>query len=268
MMFPMQGNGVDTGMTRHHGFTRTWLLVLTTLVTTSAAHAQPGAALFSSNDVIELTLTAPIRTLVNKRTRRPEVDGTLSYTDANGEMTLLDLEVRTRGKNRLSLCRFPPLSLNFKRRQVAGTLFSGQNRLKLATRCQAGERYEQYLYLEYLIYRIYQQVTDNGFRVRPVNMRYVDSERDRVDVAPGFLIEHIDGVAARTMMSPVEQPSLLIAELNPLQTSLYMIFQYLVGNTDFSALMPADDDDCCHNTDLLGPRSGDTGLIPVPYDFD
>ena len=102
----------------------------------------------------------------------------------------LDVEVTTRGRQRLETCAFPPLRLDFRRSQVTGTLFAGQNRLKLVTRCRDTRRSEEYLELEYFAYRAYEQVGAAAFRVRPSRMRYVDLERDNDVSVAGF-----DGVA-------------------------------------------------------------------------
>lgn len=247
---------------------RTLLAVLLLPCLAAPAGAQKAAPLFSSNDVLDLTLAVPLRTLIVRKARRPDLDATLSYS-ANGKTVTLDAEVTTRGHSRLQVCNFPPLKLNLKRKQVPDTLFADQNKLKLVTRCKDSERYEQYLQLEYLIYRLYEQVTPLGFRVRPVLMHYVDTDRkDRTESAPGFLLENIKGVADRAGMEVVERPSIGLAELDPEQVTVMSVFQYMIGNTDWSTLQPDPDDDCCHNVSMLGPRDGDGGLVGVPYDFD
>jgi len=255
----------------HRPRTAAPLLIAATLFLCGPGHAQTDdvAPLFASNDVIELTLSAPMRTLVNRRLRRPEVDGTISFTDSSGATTELAVEVTTRGHNRLEICSFPPLSLNLRRREVGGTLFAGQNRLKLVTPCRNNEDYEQYLELEYLTYRIFEKITDLSFKVRPVRMRYVDTDRDnREQEAPAFLIEHKNGVAARVGLEAVDVPRIRLAELDTAQIAAVSIFQYMIGNTDWSALEPADDEDCCHNSAVLANTDNSERYWIVPYDFD
>ena len=43
------------------------------------------------------------------------------------------------------------------------------------------------------------------------------------------------------------------------------MFQYLIGNKDWSLVRAEYDETCCHNVDLI--RAGDV-LLPIPYDFD
>ena len=248
------------------------IALLAAIGAASVLRAQPTelAPLFASNDEFELTLTLPMRTLVRQRKRRPEVEGTASFAGPDGALIELDVEVTTRGFSRLNeICSFPPLSLNFKRGQVGGTLFAGQNRLKLVTLCRDSSRYEQYLQLEYLVYRMYQQVSEFAFGVRPVRVRYVNTERDdEVEEAPAFLIEHKDGVAAKVGMSAVDLPSLAHTDLSPEALAKFMLFQFVIGNTDWAATAPAEGEDCCHNSAVLAPRDGLGALVVIPYDFD
>ena len=228
---------------------------------------KPGP-LFASEDVLELTLTAPMRTLISKRADYPEAEGVVTYAGPGGPIDL-DVDVRTRGKSRLSICAFPPLRLDFKRGQLSDTLFAGQNRLKLATRCTVGAAYERYLELEYQLYRVYALVSDVAYRVRPVRMRYVDTERSNaVTEAPGFLIQHVDELAARTQMAVFELPQIPLADLEVAPLATLGLFEFFIGNTDWSVTSKNENDEmCCHNTDTLKPIGGGS-IVSVPFDFD
>ena len=54
-------------------------------------------------------------------------------------------------------------------------------------------------------------------------------------------------------------------DLDPQQTARMTVFQYLIGNKDWSFVTAHNDNRCCHNVDLL--EIG-TALYPLPYDFD
>jgi hypothetical protein len=227
------------------------------------------APLFQASSIVELTLAAPMRTLVVRRARRPDVTGTVSYAGPDGANVTLDVEVTTRGRSRLEICSFPPIRLDFKRSQVEGTLFAQQNRLKLVTLCRESNNYAQYLELEYLIYRIYEQVSAFALKVRPVIMHYVETERsDRTEDGPGFLIEPVDGLAERTGTSVATLPSVPRDKLDPLETAVLALFQFMIGNTDWSVTSPAKGEDCCHNSEVLARTDVAEQYVPVPYDFD
>jgi predicted methyltransferase len=228
---------------------------------------KPGP-LFGSEDVLELTLTAPMKTLVAKRAEYPEVQGVITVAGPGGPLDL-DVDVRTRGKSRLSICTFPPLRLDFKRGQVTDTLFAGQNRLKLATRCKTGDSYERYLEMEYQLYRVYALLSDIAYRVRPVRMRYVDTERDNeVSDMSGFLIESTEELAARAQMEVLEMPEIQLVDLEVARLATFTLFEYFLGNTDWSVTSKnANDEICCHNSDTLTPIGGGP-IVSVPFDFD
>lgn len=239
------------------------------LQSSTGALAQTGAPLFSTHDVLQLTLAAPIRTLERRKTRRPEVDGVLSYQSSDATEVELDLTVTPRGNSRLEICSFPPLWLDLKRSQLDGTVFEGQNRLKLVTLCARQGMFEDYLELEYIAYRIYNEMTDASFRVRPVRMTYVDTERDnRVTEAPAFLVEHANGLAERIGMTSVDVESVDASRLTEPEMTKFWVFQFLIGNTDISDTSPAGDDDCCHNSAVLASEADGARFIAVPYDFD
>ena len=234
------------------------------------AQAADPAPLFAGQEPLAFTLSMPVRRLVSRARSKPVVAGTLSYVGADGATVKLDVEVTTRGKSRLEYCRFPPLSLDFKRKQVKGSLFAGQNKLKLVTRCRNGHNFEQYLALERVLYGVYAQVDEVAFRTRTAQVRYVDTERDDVEEAPAFFIEHEDGVAARLGMRAVDIPRLQIADIQPKALAVLELFQFMIGNTDWSALAPSGDEkDCCHNGAVLAASDAGTGrFVVVPYDFD
>ena len=60
-------------------------------------------------------------------------------------------------------------------------------------------------------------------------------------------------------------PGLAPGRMNREQAALVYVFQYLIGNTDWSFVLADGDDACCHNGDLI-EIGGE--IYYVPYDFD
>lgn len=221
--------------------------------------------LFASDQVIEVTLTAPLKALRFDNDPDPEYrPATLALSDG----TQLTLRVKPRGKNRRvsEVCQFPPLRLNFDS-SADGTVFDGQNKLKLVTFCRRSSSFEQYILKEYLVYRIYNLLTPESFRVRLLSVTYVDPDRPRQTVTRiGFVIEDDDAMAGRNAARVAKVAAVSREELHPDATSRFEVFQYLVGNTDWAATRGPDGDHCCHNAVLI--RRDGQHFIPVPYDFD
>jgi hypothetical protein len=228
--------------------------------------------LFASVAPIELTLKAPLKTLFDNRDDdAPQQPATIEYRDEAGNPVTRDLMVELRGHNRRlkRVCNFPPIRLDFPKKEMEGTLFEGQNRIKLVTHCQdKRDEYQQYVLLEYLIYRAYNVLTDLSFQVRLANITYEDTEGSREPITKiAFLIEDDDALAKRNGWEVLEVPAVSPLALDEAQLNLVEVFQYMVGHTDFSAFMSqAGEDKCCHNGRLIGKTTGP--VYPVPYDFD
>jgi hypothetical protein len=228
------------------------------------------APLFASRVPLSVTIEAPLTTLMRERPEDEYLDAAFSFTGDDGIEHALDLKIRVRGKFRLQedICEFAPIRLNFKKKQLAGTVFAGQDKLKLVTHCQSGKtKYEPLVFREYVAYRILQVMTDVSFGVRLLKIDYVDTDRDKSMTKYGFVIEDDDDVAERLGMETVKISHVRHADLEPRQENLVNVFQYLVGNTDFSLVKAVAEDDCCHNAVLLSVSDGPP-YMPVPYDFD
>ncbi len=210
-----------------------------------------------------------METIVDDAERRPVVEGVLHYTDERGQKISLQIEMNTRGNSRLEYCRFPPLKINLKRKQTKGTLFEGQNKLKVVTRCRYGSTFERYLHQEFGIYRAFNVVANRSFRVRMLRATYRDSSGGRKDeVQPAYFVETDNEVAARYGMDEIDINRISSAQLDPAHTSKFSLFQFLIGNTDWSVIKGPGNEDCCHNGKLIIPPGSQDGWIVLPYDFD
>lgn len=181
---------------------------------------------------------------------------------------VLDVEVTPRGKFRLEECSLPPLSIDLQREQVASTLFSGQNKLKLVTQCRGSGVYRRYLKQEFAIYKIYNLLTDYSFRARMLEVTYRDASGRADKVQPAFFIESVRAVAERQGMTTVNPNVIDIAQLDPVQLSIFALFQFMIGNTDWSARKGPGSEGCCHNGKVIAPPDSALGWVVLPYDFD
>lgn len=225
--------------------------------------------LFGLRDVLDITFEVPMDTIVRDADDRPEVNGVMRYTGDDGQMVTLPLTMTTRGKSRLKYCRFPPLTVIVKRKQVKGTLFEGQKKLKLVTQCRNGSTFERYLHQEFGIYRAFNVLSEHSFRVRMLRATYLDAEGKRKDeVQPGFFIESDNEVAARLGMEKLKVSRINSAQLDPAHASKFSLFQYLIANTDWSMIKGPGNESCCHNGKVIIRPGAQDGWMVLPYDFD
>lgn len=195
-------------------------------------------------------------------------DGSFFWQGPEGAEHQLSVKVRARGNFRRERCDNPPLLLNFKKKQVEGTLLDGQDKLKLVRPCGNNRREEQWVVIEYLIYQAYRKLSEASFKVRPLMLTYSNTERKpRGRKMFGFVIEDEDDLAKRLDGQILNAAKINRGDLTPETHALVDLFQYMIGNNDYSLIRADRGRDCCHNIKLLtAPKT--RGLIAIPYDFD
>jgi hypothetical protein len=217
--------------------------------------------LFETDTPLVFTLEADFKQLRDDRGQESvERPGRLNLAGGEGEISF-PVAVRTRGRFRLNdyICSFPPLRLDFPSDSLEGSILDGLDKVKLVTHCQDKDSYEQNVLEEYLAYRIYGLLTEVGFRVQLALVTYQDVSEARDQwFRLAFLIEDEDALAERLGGEIVEAEQANPDDFVPQDLGLMYLFQYLVGNTDWSVVG-------LHNIKAL--RVGGRHYA-IPYDFD
>ncbi len=221
-------------------------------------------ALFATDELLEFTLVANFDAISRDRdslsTKR--FTGVLTVKDTAGDDRHIPVQLRTRGHFRLASrnCRFVPLRIDFPDSMRKGTPFAGQEDIKLGTHCQSNDRYETYTRREYLAYRIFNELTEKSLRARLARGTYVDSASGKtVDTRTALFIENEDDVAKRMGAKIREIRRALFADVDRNTLVTVLIFEYLIGNTDWSL-------SALHNMRLA--QTADFTYYPLAYDFD
>lgn len=242
-------------------------LICSILMASSLAFAEEADPLFQSNEILQVTIEGPFDTLISEKSKEDYLDGHFRYTEADGTPVEFDLKFRARGNFRHENCAYPPVRLNFKTSQTKKTLFHKQDKLKLVVHCSRRAEFQQIVLQEYLAYRVLNTLTDLSMRVRLLEVTYIDTVKERQsEPRYAFLIEHKDRTAKRIDTKELVVKSTTVAQVNPEMLNLTSVFQYFIGNTDFSPIQGAPGSDCCHNYVLF--QNPETSITPVPYDFD
>jgi len=220
--------------------------------------------LFDKVDVLAFTLTADFKTI--NKDRRPESNasypGILSVIDDKGREQAITVKLSPRGHFRRMArnCEFVPLRVEFSADDTPGTVFDGQTKLKLGTHCQGDKTYDQYTLREYLTYPLFNLVTPRSFRARLARGTYVDGKTKKpITTRHAIFIEHENDVARRMGGRIVELPRTEFKDFDSATLNTMMLFEYMIGNTDFSLFAN-------HNVRFIQDPS--RALFPVPYDFD
>lgn len=217
-------------------------------------------ALFGSLDLLEVTLIGDFKAI--NKDRNPEskqrFPGTLKV---GAEEIAVQFGARGHVRRMARTCDYVPLKVDFPEKPAPTSVFARQEGLKLVVQCAGGGDYEQFIYKEYLAYRMFNLlVPHQSFRARLTKVSYVD----RVSGKPagtrvGMFLEDEGDVAKRMEGRVVELQRLLFENLDTDTLMPMMIFEYMIGNTDFSIY-------ALHNVRIV--QRPDKSLHPVPYDFD
>ena len=218
--------------------------------------------LFTRDDIFEISLHFDITHYKKKKPKDEYLDAILTYHISKTDSVNKKIRIKSRGEFRNGYCDFPPIYLNFKKTDFQKADLSKIEKMKLVTHCQTGN--EDFLFKEYLIYKLYNVLTDTSFRVRLVKISYINTYKKSKPIRSyAFFIEPLDFLAKRINSVPVEVLTLNQKNIIPVMMDRVAIFNYMIGNTDWS--VPNQ-----HNCKVLVEINTDTpelGVI-VPYDFD
>ena len=222
---------------------------------------KPADELFESNEVLNIRLSGDLRDLFNDRSDNAKYhDITVSYAAADGKIISIPAKSKTRGNFRRKLgdCVYPPIWLDFSENKNSQTsLFNGQVKLKLVMPCRGDE----YVIREYLLYRLYNLITEKSFRVRLVKIEPEDTKRKKnAEPFYGILLEDDNQMAKRNHSVLVKRDMLPMQNTDKNSFLKMAVFEYLIGNTDWSVEVQ-------QNIRLLAKDSLSIPT-PVPYDFD
>jgi hypothetical protein len=215
--------------------------------------------LFQEETPVEFTLTSEFSLLNKERTpnNNKQFPGVITI---NGKD--LNVKLSSRGHLRLNprTCSFVPIKVTFAKDELAGTVFEGQSDLKLGTHCQNEKEFDQYVMREYLTYKLANLVTPFSFRARLARATYVDAKsKKQVAVHNAVWLEHENDVAKRLSGRDVSLPRIEFKDLDKDSTTMMMLLEYMLGNTDYSIW-------ALHNVVIVQDKK--RTLYPVAYDFD
>ena len=88
---------------------------------------------------------------------------------------------------------------------------------------------------EYLAYKVFNQMTAKSVRARLAKVTYVDSATGKpMGTRAGIFLEDDGDVAKRMGGRTVELPRVQFKDVDSDTLNAMMLFEYMVGNTDFS----------------------------------
>lgn len=223
--------------------------------------AQASEPFYTAPDPFEFKLTTNIKRIrSDKEDKAPWRAASLMYRSPAGADIEIPAKLRTRGLWRLKNCEFPPLRMNFTSEATEGTLLAGVDKPKLVNFCENTDDHERLIMQEMQLYRIYNVLTPASHRARLARITYADSASGRTHATRmAIVVEEPEVMAARLGGKLVEIKGATPRDLSASQDAIVSVFQYFIGNTDWSTFG-------LHNMELVRQANGDH--LPIPYDFD
>ena len=217
--------------------------------------------LLSYQEVVPVTLSFDIEALTGDRRNDEDHNAKLSFTDKRGDIQEWDIELSLRGNFRRIKCsEMPPLKIKFKKKDLEAAGLAPFNDMKLVTYCVEDEKAaRETLLKEYLIYKLYNQITIASYRVQLLDIEYKDVNTGETRKQMGFLIEDTAQLRDRLGADKSENERIINPEeFHTKYRKTVAVFEYRIGNADWILTS-------AKNVKYIVK---DTVVIPVPYDFD
>lgn len=235
--------------------------------TTDTEQQKPNAperniSLFDTDELLEITLYLDLTRFSRKPRKDDSFDAEMTIHFSETDSLNKKTTIKYRGVSRFQICSFPPMELNFKKPLNYG---SGKiKKLKLVTHCESGKLSDEYILREYLVYKLFNVLTDTSFRVRLLKVNYIDTKGNKKPVRKyGIFIEPIDLLAERTNSTIVKTPNLGQSHILQDVMDRLAIFNYMISNWDWSVTGQ-------HNVAVIKSMKYENAElgIAIPYDFD
>nr|WP_321353714.1 hypothetical protein [uncultured Draconibacterium sp.] len=218
---------------------------------------------FDVDEPLKITLKYDISSFIRHKVKGEYLPAELAIYPAGSDSIVKNIRLKARGNFRRGHCFFPPIYLNFKTDPIESTELEGTRKIKMVTHCSSSKTYESYVMREYLAYKIYALLTDMCFRVRLLDINYIDTgKKKRHYQQKGFLIEPVELITKRQHAVEVKSEMVFGKDVLPYESVLVALFEYFVGNTDWRFKGG-------HNMKYIKLLDVVTQyIVPLPYDYD
>ena len=250
-------------------------LIMERMLVLVAIALMPGTALaqgqvtplFATDAPIQIRIQGPVNGIARKAAKDVTPQAATLTLASPSETHAIQLSARGLSRRTAGICDFPPLRVQFTQAPAATSLFAGQRRLKLVTHCKGSAGFQQHLLTEYSAYLLYNQLTPLSYKARLATVEYAEPDGKVTTTRWGFFIEDTDDVGKRNGSKEARLGDRILAtQLEPAQSARVALFQYMIGNLDWSMRAGPQGEGCCHNNRLFSTAG--SAPKPAPYDFD
>ncbi len=225
----------------------------------SRVNARPKSIfeVLTQKEAEKMTLETDLTTIIELKKTSQYFPATLRSEDGK----VYRIEVKPRGKFRRKVSVFPPLKLKFKKKDLVAEGLDTLNEIKLVLPCYESDLGDELIVREYIAYRMFEHLTAASMRARLIRLTIRDTHVEKAR-RPMFaiLLEDEEELVSRLNGQLNEEYGIPTDSLHTYQAALTVMFQYMIGNTDWEISM-------LRNVRLV--RTAESGkTLLVPYDFD
>ena len=221
--------------------------------------------MFIDDEPLDVTLVSDFKEFRKEKFNEEYQPAWISFKLGDGNILEDSIKIKARGNYRRKNCYTPPIRLNFKKSAFTPKDTSSfLDKIKLVSVCRSSPIYQDYVLKEYLVYKMYELITDYSFRTRLFRIKYIDTYKGKMKETDtyAFIIEDIDNVGHRTNSMEIEVKGLQEKSVDSEMAVDMAVFQFMVGNTDWS--IPG-----VHNIKFLKVMDPSVYTpVVIPYDFD
>ncbi|HRI60287.1 MAG TPA: hypothetical protein PK228_11205 [Saprospiraceae bacterium] len=210
---------------------------------------------------LNVSIETDLKQLVNDKAEEVWQPAVFKVLTGDSVALQIDVQVAARGNMRKKNCDFPPVKIRFYKQKPLNDSIADINEIKLVTSCSNTSQNEEWVKREYLLYELYNLLTEHSFRVKPATVRFQNTGKKNNPIEGfSFFIESEDELAARLGGKPVKPRVGSTRSLDSASYDRMCLFEFMIGNTDWSVRAR-------HNIKLIYLKQANS-IIAVPYDFD
>jgi hypothetical protein len=219
--------------------------------------------LFSAEEPLQVTLKFDVNAFLKTRQKDVYHSAKMTYVVNDDKQVSQLAQIKARETIRQKICALPPMWLKIGNPGILADSMQDAFAMNMVLPCKDAAQYEPYVLREYLAYKIYNIITPLSYRVRLVRLSIIDTGKaNEVSEAWAFLQEPDELMARRLNTVMTENDNLSIVSVNPEVMNRLSMFQFMIGNPDYSVTGR-------HNLNIMTSKEdGLAGFIPVPIDFD
>jgi hypothetical protein len=241
-----------------------FFMIASVVVITMAAQSQSrvdSAQFFLDEQPLSVTISTNLGNLLSGKIKDETQNATFTCKLPDSSTVSEEIRLEVRGHSRREICKMPPIRLLF--RNPTSPRLSSLKTLKLVNICRFNQADKQLLLKEFLIYKMYNLLTDKSFRVRMLDITFTDSKGSKKSFTQyGFVVENVDAVAKRNKCKEMNGVKIDQETSDRKNMTQVALFEYMIGNTDWSVWNN-------HNIKLLYPKKDSIAKpFALPYDFD